>query len=67
MEHKHEIAVQNEIPQYKKEILDLIKSTVASELIEQEFKLFLLQCIRVGLDPLCRQIHPIKRNSQHGT
>jgi phage recombination protein Bet len=65
MEHKHEIAIQNEIPQYKKEILDLIKSTVASELTEQEFKLFLYQCTRTGLDPLCRQIHPIKRNSNN--
>ena len=43
------------------EKLQLIKETICVGLTDNEFKLFMYQCSKMGLDPLVRQIYPVKR------
>ncbi len=43
------------------EEVQLIKDTICVGLTDNEFKLFMYQCSKMGLDPLVRQIYPVKR------
>lgn len=58
--HGLELALTN------KERLDLLKNTICSELTTGEFEVFIEVCNRRRLDPFCRQIYAIKRNSGKG-
>lgn len=46
---------------YTDEEVQLIKDTVAKGTTEAEFDLFMYQCKRTQLDPIARQIYPVKR------
>lgn len=52
--------------QYNREQLDLLKSTVAVDLTDAEFALFIEVCKRSRLDPFRKQIYAIKRITKRG-
>lgn len=54
---KNEIAHQ----EWDTERIDLLKRTICKGASDDEFKLFLAQCRRTGLDPFSHQIHAVKR------
>ena len=47
-------------PEYLNHI-ELVRQTIAKNLTDNEFELFMYQCRRTGLDPLSRQIYALKR------
>ncbi len=57
------------VSEFRQPQIELMKSTVAKGLSDQEFSLFLSVAQRRGLDPILRQIHAVKRKikNQDGT
>lgn len=57
---KAEIAHRSEM-EISRDQIELIKRTVAKGVTDDEFQLFLYTAKRMGLDPLAKQIHAVKR------
>lgn len=62
MNMSKEIAIQNQ--GFTKDQVQLITNTVAKGATQDELKLFLYVSKRVGLDPLAKQVHFVKREGQ---
>lgn len=55
------IAKKEEFDIDSNDMLQLVKDTVCKGASDNEFKLFVYTCKRLGLDPMARQIYPVKR------
>lgn len=64
---RKENALQSIEFHFNQEQIDLIKSMLCPTITDDELKLFAHTCKRTGLDPLLKQIYPVKRwNSAQG-
>lgn len=57
-------AAATQAPAFNRQQLDIIKSTLATGLSDNEFALYIEVARRTGLDPLSRQIYAIKRGDK---
>lgn len=65
MDDNKELALKNH--EMTEDQVALIKKTIAKNATDDELRLFLYQCKRLGLDPLSKQIHFVKYGNSPGT
>lgn len=56
---------ENKYDMNNDDMLETVKQTVCKDITNNEFKLFIHTCKRLGLDPMARQIYPVKRYDSH--
>lgn len=55
------VKIENSIQSKIDENLDLIRKTIAGELSQNEFEMFIAVCKQTGLNPIMRQVYAVKR------